>query len=224
MVFDVVRVRVIRYLVFAALAGAAGWWLMRGVPTYRAAERLEADAERLERQTRSARTYAVRIGEDQMEDSIQAARVRFEALSHRVPASESGGLTGSDLTQILSSLATREGVQIRNLGQLQPTREGSFEVSGVRFRAVGSYHAIGAWMAGAVSVGRLVQFRDVQMRLIADSVLSAVEPKPAQVAGVPGELGTEGEEPLSTVSELSIVWFRRVEGAAPAESENGGTP
>ena len=223
MVFDEVRGRVLRYLLFAAVAGGLGWGIFRATPRWRETERLAAAVARIEGQTLQARDEAIRMGGEAMEDSIAAARVRFEALRDRVPAGREA-MGAAEIREVITALAEREGVTIRRDEPLAWTREGAFEVSGLRLRLVSSYHALGAWMTGILSVPRLVEFREISMRVEPDSLLAAAKVEEGPSSSAPGSLPASGaaprEEAGRVVTELSLVWFREAppESAPPSDT------
>jgi Tfp pilus assembly protein PilO len=211
MVYDQVRGRIVRYALLGALLGGAGWGVLGGLPKVRAAQHMGAEIARLERGTLRARDEAVRMGGTAMEDSIAAAKARFEALQDRVPGG-SGGMSPAEIRQVIAGLAEREGVVVRQVEPIAPAREGGFEVSGVRVRLVGSYHALGTWMSGVLSVPRLVQLRGVAMRVEPDSLRASARadgdeaaPAPAAPHGV--------EEPGAIVGDVAVVWFRQAPGS-----------
>jgi Tfp pilus assembly protein PilO len=218
--FGLVRGRIVRYALLGALLGGAGWGVFGALPKLRAAQRMDAEVARLERGTLRARDEAVRVGGKAMEDSIAAAKARFEALQHRVPGG-SAGMSPAEVRQVVAGLAEREGVVVRRVEPVAPAREGAFEVGGVRVRLVGSYHALGAWMSGVLSLPRLVQLRGVAMRVEPDSLRASARLDGADTPPPPAASGG-GEEPGAVVCEVAVVWFRQAP-LSPAQAADSTT-
>ena len=215
MVFDRVRRGIVRYALLGAVLGGAGWGVFVGLPEVRAAQRMDAEIARLERGTLHARDGAVRMGGKAMEDSIAAATARFEALQDRVPRGDSG-MSPAEIRRVMAGLAEREGVVVRQVEPIATAREGAFEVGGVRVRLVGSYHSLGAWMSGLLSIPRLVQLRGVAMRVEPDSLRAS-----ARVGGTeaPAPTAAPGgrETPGMVVGVVEVLWFRQAP-APPAQA------
>lgn len=199
------RRRAVGYLVLAALAGAAWWVVSRGAPLFASVRSVEARVAVLEATTRAAREQRVRSGDAGIEDSIAAARSRFDAVAELVPSAGTGE-SDADMRRLVGALAERNGVVVRSSEEAPAAREGPLLVSTLRISAEGRYHDVGRWLAAVESNRRLVRIGVAALGASPDTngLVRAGSGSAAPAAGVRFE-GT-------------FLWFRRDSAAAAQDS------
>jgi Tfp pilus assembly protein PilO len=197
--------RAIRYLAFAVAAGTAWWGVSRGAPLYGELRSVRAHAATVQATTRAAREQTVRSGGAGIEDSIAAARTRFEAIAELVPTTGAGA-GDSELRRLIAALAERNGVVIRSSEDAPAERDGSLLVSTVRITAEGQYHDVGRWLAAVGATRRLVRLGSATLGAAADTSGGVGE----------GSLPGPAERSGSVRFEGSFHWYHR-DPAAPGQ-------
>lgn len=204
---DDLRRRAVGYLLVAAVAGSAWWAISRAAPLYTQLRATESHLASVEATTRAAREQAVRSGGAGIEDSIAAARARFEDGAALVP-SDADGESDADVRRHVATLAERNGVTLRSAEEVQASREGPLLVTSVRISAEGRYHDVGRWLASVESTRRLVRLTGASLSARVDT--GAAEPH-ATPAGAPATVLFEG----------TFRWFRRDPSSAEQDTTKG---
>jgi Tfp pilus assembly protein PilO len=207
MAYEEIRARVLRLAAFALVLGVAAWAALRAADLHRLAGSTAGAAASLHGRNTEARAAAVLLGDSALDDSIRSARERFRSLRVRVPAAGEG-MSSESVLRLLRDVGEREGVEVRDYDAVPAVVEGAFEAEGARFCAVGSYDAIGAWIARAVGGSRLVQVREIALDPVPDTLVARAAAPPAPGEAPPSACAV-GERPMAVVAAVSFRWYRR---------------
>ena len=166
--YDEVKRRTVAYLVLAALGGMMWWAVSAGAPLHRQVTATRTQRSALESTTRQVREHMVRTGGAGIEDSIAAARLRYESLAELVPQVGEGE-SDADVRRLVTAMADGSGVAVRSAEELPADRQGALLVSSVRFSAEGRYHDVGRWLASVGATRRLIESRGVTLVAVGDT-------------------------------------------------------
>lgn len=232
------RDRALVAVLTATVAGFVGWWTVTYRPRMVALSELETRIREQQVENREARKQFVELGLSGIEEEIGRLRQEASAARRWVPDLGNRAAAESRMTERVTEVARRYGVQVFDVDTLAAVVEGPFQVDGFRFRAAGRYDDLGSFLADILSSERITQLRSARLQAVPDSLMRRVlnlGDSPARTvasaATSPEAVLPAGVPPFAATLDFTLQWFSTLPGpgdtgttVSAAPGEEGPSP
>ncbi len=152
-------------MIVAAVAAGAAFWFWVRTPMIEEAQAFETEIDSLRINIDSARADLARGTVQQLRDRVGAYERSLDLMRRLVPDENEV----ANLIDQVSTQAQLRGVNVTELGPLDPEFEVPFEVHRYRFTVEGTYDEIGEFLADIASLDRIIVPYDFGIDILNDS-------------------------------------------------------